>query len=457
MSWFLRCGAHLLRHRLTEVLVLQGSPVLAVVLAHGRLDLERLPGIALLLLGSILLVAHIFSFNDWSDAALDAEAPRKTESSFLLRGITGRQMFWFSGLLGAGALAVLALLPATVLALGGGVLACGVAYSVPGFGLKRVPVLSSLIHIVGQCLHFLMGYAILGPLDDRGLRLALFFVLIFTAGHLNQEVRDHDGDRKSGIRTNAVVFGKRAAFFASGTLFTLAFACLGWLAWRGDLPAPAAWLTGLFAVYALAFGRAVAAGITFESVTRLQRTYRGVFALIGIGLIALQVVAAWPRPAGPPPPDDPFGMAERCPWFEAEKLNVQWTFYMVTDDDKLVYVGFAPRLHDPEGRPFAGVNLVLLDHGREVLNLWNRFPTDAARIADTELDAAIGPNRITRSVIGGGVRYLVHLELDDSGRPVALDATMEQTVESCRPGGFQLLSREETSNHFEYEVPCPKA
>jgi 4-hydroxybenzoate polyprenyltransferase len=34
---------------------------------------------------------------------------------------------------------------------------------------------------------------------------AVFFALIFAAGHLIQEVRDHQGDAASGFRTNAVL------------------------------------------------------------------------------------------------------------------------------------------------------------------------------------------------------------------------------------------------------------
>jgi len=455
MSWFTRCGAHLLRHRSLEVAVLQGSPFLGAVLAARGISLERLPGIALLLLGSTLIVAHVFCFNDWADAALDAGTPRKTGNSFLLRGIAPGRMLLFSLLLGAAGLAALVALPLPVPLLGGAVLLAGLLYSLPRIGLKRVPVLSSLIHVAGQGLHFLMGFALFAPLDGRALRLSLFFALVFAAGHLNQEVRDHDGDRAGGVRTNAVFFGRRAAFLASGALFAAAFAWLGWLAWRGDLPAPAIWLVLPFTAYAVAFGRALAAGITPEAATRLQRVYRGVFAVIGIALIAMQIVAFQARPAGPPPPDDPFGMAARCPWYDPDKLNVQWTFYMVTDDGKLVYVGFAPRLHDHEGRPFAGINLVVRDRNREVINLWNRYPLDEAAIRDINLDASIGRSRIAKSARDGRERYAVHLELEDAGRLVTLEATMEPTVESCRPGGFQLLSLEEPKNHFEYEVPYP--
>jgi 4-hydroxybenzoate polyprenyltransferase len=454
MRWFPRCVVHLLRRRLLEVAVLQGSPAVAMVLAADRPGAIDLPRAALLLAGSTLLVAHVFAFNDWSDAALDAAAPRKAPGSFLARGVTRGQMLAFSAALGLAALAALALLPLPVPLLGAGVLGAGLLYSAPRFGLKRAPVLSSLVHVAGQGLHFLMGYSLVAPADGRALRLALFFALVFAAGHLNQELRDHDGDRESGVLTNAVAFGRRAAFLASGALFALAFASLAWLAERGDLPAPAAWLAALFAVYAAVFVRTLRAGFASDAVTRLQRIYRSLFCAVGVALVVLQAATVWTRTPDAPAADDPFGMAARCSWYEAERLNVQWTFYMVTDDGRLVYVGFAPRLHDPDGRPFAGVNLVVLDGNREALSLWNRFPVGAARIGATDLDAAIGANRLSRRDIGGRARYTVHLELEDGGRAIRLDAEMERVVEPCRPGGFALLSWAETGNHFEYEVPC---
>lgn len=455
MSSLRRCGAFLVRRRLLDVLLLQGSPALGAVLATGRPDPSLLPPLALLLAGSTLLVAHVFSFNDWADAALDAEAPRKAGRSFLTLGIARGQMLACSAVLGAAALAALAPLPLPVPLFGAGVLAAGLAYSAPRFGLKRAPVLSSLVHTVGQGAHFLMGYALVAAPDARGLRLALFFALVFTAGHLNQEVRDHEGDVASGVRTNAVVFGRRAAFFASGALFAASFACLAWLASTGDLPPRAGWLTALFAVYAVAFGRAVRGGVAFGDVTRLQAIYRGLFVAVGIALVTLQLARATAAPGRPGPSrDDPFGMAGRCPWYAAGNLNFQWTLYMVTGDDRLLYVGFAPRLHDPDGRPFAGVNVVLLEGNREVTGFWNRFPIEAAHVADTDVDVTIGKNRLSKGDASGRARYAVHLELEDGGRPFVLDATMDRTLGPCRPGGFQLLSWEETGNHVEYEVPC---
>lgn len=82
-------------------------------------------------------------------------------------------------------------------------------------------------------------------MDGRGILIALFFALTFTAGHLNQEVRDHEGDRATGHRTNAVAFGPVSAFIAGLGVFTLAYADLSLLAWMGLVPALLGWVPPL--------------------------------------------------------------------------------------------------------------------------------------------------------------------------------------------------------------------
>ena len=80
-------------------------------------------------------------------------------------------------------------------------------------------------------------------LDARGLVISLFFGLVFAGGHLNQEVRDYEGDLLNGIRTSAVVFGCRRTFLASLLTFTAAYAILGDLAALGILPRLLLWST----------------------------------------------------------------------------------------------------------------------------------------------------------------------------------------------------------------------
>ena len=95
-------------------------------------------------------------------------------------------------------------------------------YSFPKKGFKYRPLLGTLIHFIGQIIHFLMGYAVLAPVDGKSAAASVYFALLFSAGHINHELIDHDADEKSGIKTGAVCFGVSAWEKGSFALFTLA-------------------------------------------------------------------------------------------------------------------------------------------------------------------------------------------------------------------------------------------
>ena len=118
-----------------------------------------------------------------------------------------------------------------------------------------------------------------------GVAAAAYFGLTFAAGHLNQEVRDHDGDARSGIRTHAVVFGQRRTFVASLALFTLAHALLFVLALRGTISRPLAALVVLYPLQLYWSLEPLAEGFTYASLGRLQARYRAVYAIIGLALV----------------------------------------------------------------------------------------------------------------------------------------------------------------------------
>jgi 4-hydroxybenzoate polyprenyltransferase len=83
----------------------------------------------------------------------------------------------------------------------------------------------------GGLFHFLLGYVVFMPIDERGVQIGLFFALTFTAGHLNHEVRDFELDSRNNAGTNAVAFGKRPAFvpdyFSSASLTFVFFFSAG--------------------------------------------------------------------------------------------------------------------------------------------------------------------------------------------------------------------------------------
>lgn len=274
--------------RYPEVVLLQGPPVLGAALApHGRLDAEAAGRGALALVASLLLVAHVFAMNDWANLAADASDPTRSAGVFTARGVSPRAFGVMCGALLAASLPLFALLGPTTLLLALGVAALGAVYSHPAIDAKGRPGLSSLTHLAGGGLHFLLGYSAFAALDARAALISLFFALTFTAGHLNQEVRDHAGDLANGIRTNAVALGRRGAFLVGLAVFTLAYADLALLAAWGFVPRPLALLPALlYPVHVLCSIAALRDGLTPEGVRRLQARYRALFALLGAAMLA---------------------------------------------------------------------------------------------------------------------------------------------------------------------------
>jgi 4-hydroxybenzoate polyprenyltransferase len=164
----------------------------------------------------------------------------------------------------------------------------GFFYSHPKLNFKGTPIASSIPHLVGGVFHFLLGYAVFAPIDQRGFFIALFFALTFAAGHLNHEVRDFELDQKNNAHTNAVAFGKRATFVAGLVLFTCAYFCLFLLGWFRFVPRPLSFLAALFYPLHLFWSlRVLRSQFQSDLVERFQTQYRSLYAVIGIGMLFL--------------------------------------------------------------------------------------------------------------------------------------------------------------------------
>jgi len=272
--------------RYQEVLLLQGSPLLGAAFALKEITVESAVSVLLLALAGFLLVAHIFTFNDWAGIASDSNDPNKSAKVFSTKGITPRGVLLLSSGLLAASLLLFALLPGRTFLVAVAIAALGLFYSHPSINAKGLPLVSSSPHLVGGTLHFLLGYSLFGGIDRRGILIAFFFALTFTAGHLNQEVRDYDGDRLNGALTNAVAFGRTAAFVAGFLGFTLAYGDLVFLAHAGLVPASlGAVPLVLYPLHVFWSARTLRAGLSFENVSRFQSRYRMLYALIGLTMV----------------------------------------------------------------------------------------------------------------------------------------------------------------------------
>lgn len=272
--------------RLPEILVLQGSPLLGAAFAIRHPTTANLGLGVLLAVASILLVAHVFLLNDWSGLATDLADPNKSAGVFTARGVGRHEIGVLTFVLLALSLFLFSRLGLAVFCLALAIAALGALYSLPRFDWKGKPLWSSGAHLIGGALHFLLGYSLGGSIDLRGLALATFFGLTFAAGHLIQEIRDHQGDVLNGVRTNAVIFGRRRTFAASLALFTLAYLLLFLLALAGLLPRPLAALIALYPFHLRWSLQALAEGLNYASTRRLQARYRALYAIIGVAMVA---------------------------------------------------------------------------------------------------------------------------------------------------------------------------
>ena len=285
---YARIVRHFVSTRALEVLALQASPMLGIFLGGYSIERRGIVPLGLLLVGSCALTAHIFIFNDWAGYAGDLSDPQRSPHVFSHQGISRREVLSAAIILLILATIVFAAVDMQTLLVGAAIAALGLLYSAsPVFG-KNTPIAASVNHLVGGTLHFLLGYTLAHALDTNGLGIGLFFGLVFSAGHLNQEVRDYDGDLLNGIRTNAVVFGRRRAFVASLFVFTAAYAMLIVLAALGILPRLLLWSPVVWLLHLAWTLQALRCGLSFETALWMQKRYRWLFALIGLAILVGQ-------------------------------------------------------------------------------------------------------------------------------------------------------------------------
>lgn len=283
---YIRIVQHFTATRAPEVLVLQASPFWGLILGGFQPEKDSWGQPGLLLFGSIALTFHIFIFNDWAGHDKDVRDPQREMLVFTQHRISKRQVAGVALLLLVLANIIFWFVGSLTMLLGAAIASLSFLYSCsPNFG-KHAPIVGSINHFLGGVVHFLLGYTLNHALDLNGLALSLFFGFVFAGGHLNQEVRDYEGDLLNDIRTTAVVFGRQVTFWASLCVFTAAYASVFCLAALGGLPglliySPLIWLLHM----ALSI-HALQRGLGFETAVWIQRRYRLLFALIGLAMLA---------------------------------------------------------------------------------------------------------------------------------------------------------------------------
>jgi len=100
------------------------------------------------------------------------------------------------------------------------------AYSTPPLRLKSAPVVDFVLSGVGAgFLPFLMGLRLTDkqiPSISSIMLDAMPIILIYCGGHIIQAVGDYEADRKTGVRTFVVRYGRKKGVIVAGFMFLVA-------------------------------------------------------------------------------------------------------------------------------------------------------------------------------------------------------------------------------------------
>ena len=170
--------------------------------------------------------ASIFILNQYFDRKEDQENAFKSNLPVASGRITPRTALIFSFVLIILCLVLVILVDTNLLSLFLVYLVFGTAYSAPPFRLKNVPVVDFIVSGIGAgFMPFLMGLELTGKIssDISSIMLGVVpLILIHSGGHILQAVGDCEVDRKMGVHTFVVRYGKKKGVVAAGFMFLLA-------------------------------------------------------------------------------------------------------------------------------------------------------------------------------------------------------------------------------------------
>jgi len=231
--------------RIDNVIFFLGFPLLGAFLVIPDLSWASLQKLTLFGILSAMLLTQTFIVNDLGDSVLNPEEPKYRPRHALKHP----EILNFKQLVGLCViLSILSVAGIFLLSGGAGIFslsawAISIIYSHPRLTLKKRLFLPELAHLLFAGALFLSGWKLFQPVSLESLLLTLFFGLVLTAGDLVNQIEDFEREIIVGLRTSAIIFGKRPVsrfalwlfYFSSLYLFGLALAgsIQNWIKWPG--------------------------------------------------------------------------------------------------------------------------------------------------------------------------------------------------------------------------------
>lgn len=232
--------------RVVESALMTGFPLIGFIFALYpgvfQNPFQLLYTAALFCFSTFFLVIYVYSFNSWGGREADKVNERLGDHPVLTGEINEKQLriIAYTGI-SINVLLYFLFFPRCLI-LAPLIMVNWTIYSHPKVMAKARPITGTTVHFAGGVLQFLLGYVVVRDYSLHGIAASVYFALVFAAGHLNHEVKDHDADLKAGLKTNAVVFGPRRMLHGAFAVFTIAFIYLlatsaaGTLQWHETWP-----------------------------------------------------------------------------------------------------------------------------------------------------------------------------------------------------------------------------
>jgi len=272
--------------RLFEISVRMGAPLIALLLTVPELDGANGLRIIHALIAFFFLWAHLYTFNEWAGYSFDRRDPLKRLTPLLSGKVAPREMLLLSSVFALICIILYAVLDFRFLIIVFIDTLVGALYAHPKILLKSVPFVSLVILFIVSVLDFLLGWLIFSPSLHKGLLIGMYFGILGIVGQLYHEAGDYNSDKKVGIKTNAVRYGKRSVFI-TGFIFYTVSCVYFYLLTSSGLIAKSLYLVFLitYPIYVFIFFKSLQSKLHPLAVSRFVRRYRILYGIIGFYLI----------------------------------------------------------------------------------------------------------------------------------------------------------------------------
>ena len=284
--------------RVVESTLMTGFPLIGFIVAlhHGAFHTfaEMVYTVILFCLSTFPLVIYVYTFNSWGGRNADSHNKRLDDHPVLTGEMSERELRYlaYAGLI-TNLILYWVLFPrcfvlAPLIALN------WTAYSHPRVMAKARPIAGTTVHFIGGVLQVLLGYVVISGFDLKGLLFAVYFSMVFSAGHLNHEVKDYNADKEAGLRTNAIVFGPRFMLNIAFALFTISFFYLLFLSLGNRLSLVETWpFLAIYPGHLWLHIRMIGSLKDRVYDLKYQRDYRALFVAAGVILLATKLLFMW--------------------------------------------------------------------------------------------------------------------------------------------------------------------